>query len=113
MLVVLDGRAEWLAFAAGAYYAAEPNLGRYTLPNRLHDAVAYGVPALVVAAGWLVRRELARREPARREPARREPARREPAQREPAQRAGGAETARSYRPVTRELNLERTGPSGS
>ena len=37
MLVALDGRPEWLAFAAGAYYAAEPNLGRYTIPNRLHD----------------------------------------------------------------------------
>jgi len=55
MLVALDGRPEWLAFAAGAYYAAEPNLGRYTIPNRLHDAVAYGVPVLVVAVGWLIR----------------------------------------------------------
>ena len=51
MLVALDGRPEWLAFAAGAYYAAEPSLGRYTLPDRLHDAVAYGVPVLVVAVG--------------------------------------------------------------
>jgi hypothetical protein len=55
MLVALDGRPEWLAFAAGAYYAAEPNLGRYTIPNRLHDAVAYGVPVLVVTVGWLIR----------------------------------------------------------
>jgi hypothetical protein len=61
MLVALDGRPEWLAFAAGGYYAAEPNMGRYTVPYRLHDAVAYGVPVLVVAAGWLIRRELARR----------------------------------------------------
>ena len=60
MLVALDGRPEWLAFAAGAYYAAEPNLGRYTIPNRLHDAVAYGVPVVVVAVGWLIR-EFARR----------------------------------------------------
>jgi hypothetical protein len=60
MLVALDGKPEWLAFAAGAYYAAEPNLGRYTIPARLHDAVAYGVPVVVVAAGWLVR-ELVRR----------------------------------------------------
>ena len=29
MLVALDGRPEWLAFAAGGYYAAEPDLGRY------------------------------------------------------------------------------------
>jgi hypothetical protein len=55
MLVALDGRPEWLAFAAGAYYAAEPNLGRYTIPSRLHDAVAYGLPVVVVTVGWLVR----------------------------------------------------------
>jgi Glycosyltransferase family 87 len=61
MLVALDGRPEWLAFAAGGYYAAEPNMGRLTVPAQYHLAVAYGVPVLVVAAGWLVRRELARR----------------------------------------------------
>ena len=61
MLVALDGRPEWLAFAAGGYYAAEPAMGRYTVPSRLVDAVAYGVPLLVVAAGWLIRHELARR----------------------------------------------------
>jgi hypothetical protein len=61
MLVALDGRPEWLAFAAGAYYAAEPQLGRYTIPNRLHDAVAYGVPVAVVAVGWLVREVVRRR----------------------------------------------------
>jgi hypothetical protein len=61
MLVALDGRPEWLAFAAGAYYAADPNLGRYTIPDRFHDAVAYGVPVVVVAVGTLVRYELARR----------------------------------------------------
>jgi Glycosyltransferase family 87 len=61
MLVALDGRPEWLAFAAGAYYAAEPNLGRYTIPNRLHNAVAYGVPIVVVAVGWLVREFVRRR----------------------------------------------------
>jgi hypothetical protein len=61
VLVAFDGRPEWLAFAAGAYYAAEPDMGRYTIPYRLHYAVAYGLPLLVVAAAWLVRRELARR----------------------------------------------------
>jgi len=61
MLVALDGRPEWLAFAAGAYYAAEPQLGRYSLPGRLHLAVAYGVPVAVVAAGWLVREFVPRR----------------------------------------------------
>jgi hypothetical protein len=62
MLVALDGRPEWLAFAAGGYYAAYPALGpRYFLPYRLHDAVAYGVPLVVVGAGWLIRTELAKR----------------------------------------------------
>jgi hypothetical protein len=61
MLVALDGRPEWLAFAAGGYYAAEPALGSLTLPYRYHDAIGYGVPVLIVAAGWLIRRELARR----------------------------------------------------
>jgi hypothetical protein len=61
MLVALDGRPEWLAFAAGGYYAAYPDLGRYTTPWRLDDAIAYGVPLMIVAAGWLIRHELARR----------------------------------------------------
>jgi hypothetical protein len=62
MLVALDGEPEWLAFAAGAYYYAEPGLGRaYVIPQRLHAAVAYGIPVLIVAAGWLVRQALARR----------------------------------------------------
>ncbi len=62
MLVALDGEPEWLAFAAGAYYYAEPGLGRaFVIPHRLHAAVAYGIPVLVVAAGWLARQALARR----------------------------------------------------
>lgn len=61
MLVALDGQPEWLAFAAGGYYAAEPDMGRYTPPWRLEDAIAYGVPLMVVGAGWLIRHELARR----------------------------------------------------
>jgi hypothetical protein len=61
MLVALDGRPEWLAFAAGGYYSAEAYMGRYTPPGRLVNAIAYGVPLMVVAAGWLIRRELARR----------------------------------------------------
>jgi Glycosyltransferase family 87 len=59
MLVALDGEPEWLTFAAGAYYAAEPQLGRYSLPWKYHDAVAYGLPVLVVLGGWLVRRSAA------------------------------------------------------
>ncbi|HEY1626222.1 MAG TPA: glycosyltransferase family 87 protein [Streptosporangiaceae bacterium] len=55
MLVALDGRPEWLAFAAGGYYAQEPELGRLTVPTRYHDAVAYGIPVLIAAAGWLWR----------------------------------------------------------
>jgi len=66
VLVAIDGRPEFLAFAAGAYYAAEPLMGRYTPPYRFIDAIAYGVPTLVVAAAWLARRNLARRDPARR-----------------------------------------------
>jgi glycosyl transferase family 87 len=65
VLVALDGRPEWLAFAAGGYYAAEPYLGRYIPPWRLVNAIAYGVPLVVVAIGWLVRHELARRALAR------------------------------------------------
>jgi hypothetical protein len=61
MLVALDGRPEWLAFAAGGYYAAEPNMGRFTVPYRFHDAFAYGMAVLIVAAGWLIRYEIARR----------------------------------------------------
>ena len=38
MLVALDGRPEWLAFAAGGYYAAYPALGaRYYIPPRLQE----------------------------------------------------------------------------
>jgi hypothetical protein len=70
MLVALDGRPEWLAFAAGGYYAAYPALGaRYFLPWRLHDAFAYGVPLVVVGAGWLIRNELAKRAALAAEPA--------------------------------------------
>ena len=61
MLVALDGRPEWLAFAAGGYYAAYPTLGRFTPPWRLDDAIAYGTPLIIVAVGWLIRHELARR----------------------------------------------------
>jgi hypothetical protein len=61
MLVALDGRPEWLTFAAAGYYAAYPDMGRYTPPRNIENAIAYGVAILVVAAGWLIRRELARR----------------------------------------------------
>ena len=68
MLVALDGRPEWLAFAAAGYYASEPNMGRLTVPAHYHDAVAYGVAVLIALTGWLVRRELARRGGGRIEP---------------------------------------------
>ncbi len=88
MLVALDGRPEWLAFAAGGYYAAEPWLGRYTPPWRLEHAIAYGTPCVVVAVGWLVRHALARRavaaEPAFTEPELTQPALAEPEPAEPA-----------------------------
>jgi hypothetical protein len=83
VLVAIDGRPEWLAFAAGAYYAAEPGMGRYTPPYRFIDAIAYGVPLLVVAGAWLARRDLARRELARRDLARRDLARRSSVPAEP------------------------------
>ncbi len=59
MLVALDGHPEWLAFAAGGYYAAEPSMGHFTVPWHYRYAVGYGIPVLVVTAGWLVRRFLA------------------------------------------------------
>jgi hypothetical protein len=84
MLVALDGRPEWLAFAAAGYYAAFPTLGgRYHVPGRLHDAIAYGVPVLVVGAGWLIRHKLARRAPVVAEPVIAEPSVVEPAVVEP------------------------------
>jgi hypothetical protein len=62
MLVALDGHPEWLAFAAGGYYAAEPGLGHHlTPPYRYHDAIAYGVPVVIVSVGWLIRWQHARR----------------------------------------------------
>ncbi len=56
MLVALDGRPEWLAFAAGGYYAAEPGLGAFSVPWPYNYPVGYGVPVLIVAAGWVIRR---------------------------------------------------------
>ncbi len=64
MLVALDGRPEWLAFAAGGYYAAEPSMGRLSVPWPYNYTVGYGVPVLVVLAGWLIRRYLAQRQAA-------------------------------------------------
>ena len=61
MLVALDGRPEWLAFAAGGYYAAEPQLGRFTVPGTYTYAVGYGVPVLIVLGGALIRHRLAGR----------------------------------------------------
>jgi Glycosyltransferase family 87 len=55
MLVALDGRLEWLAFAAGGYYAAEPQLGRLTVPGTYTYAVGYGVPVLFVLGCTLIR----------------------------------------------------------
>jgi hypothetical protein len=79
MLVALDGKPEWLAFAAGGYYAAYPALGaRYYIPPRLQDAIAYGVPLVVVAAGWLIRNKLAQRAAVTAEPMVAEPVTAEP-----------------------------------
>jgi hypothetical protein len=59
MLVVLDGRPEWLAFAAGGYLAAEPHLGRWRVIHH-PQAVGYGLAALFVALVWIVRVVIAR-----------------------------------------------------
>ena len=84
MLVALDGKPEWLAFAAGGYYAAYPAMGgRYSIPWRLQDAVAYGVPLVVVAAGWLIRNKLAQRAAVTAEPMVAEPMVAEPVTTEP------------------------------
>jgi hypothetical protein len=84
MLVALDGRPEWLAFAAGGYYAAYPSLGaRYYIPPRMQDAIAYGVPLVVVAAGWLIRNKLAKRAAVTAEPVVTEPVVTEPVVTEP------------------------------
>jgi len=84
MLVALDGKPEWLAFAAGGYYAAYPALGaRYYIPPRLQDAIAYGVPLVVVAAGWLIRNNLAQRTAVTAEPMLTEPMLAEPMAAEP------------------------------
>jgi Glycosyltransferase family 87 len=101
MLVALDGRPEWLAFAAGGYYTAFPTLGgRYHVPGRLHDAVAYGVPLLVVGAGWLIRHELARRAPVVAEPVVAEPTVAEAVPTEAVSLEAGAVTPE---PVSREV----------
>jgi hypothetical protein len=84
MLVALDGKPEWLAFAAGGYYAAYPALGaRYHIPPRLQDAAAYGVPLMIVAAGWLIRNKLAQRAAVTAEPVVAEPVVAEPVVAEP------------------------------
>jgi hypothetical protein len=94
MLVALDGRPEWLAFSAAGYYAAFPNLRTLAfIPGRLHDAIAYGVPLVIVGTGWLIRHELARRAPAVIEPAITEPTVTEPVTAEPV----------AAEPVTAEL----------
>ena len=54
MLVVLDGRPEWLAFVAGSYLAAEPHLGRWRTIHH-SQAVGYGLAALFVGLVWIVR----------------------------------------------------------
>jgi len=48
MLVALDGRVEWLAFAAGGYYVADPDLGRFTPHWGYITVIGYGVPLAFV-----------------------------------------------------------------
>ena len=59
MLVVLDGRPEWLALAAGGYLGAEPHLGRWReVPHPV--AIGYGLATLFIALVTLLRWRLAR-----------------------------------------------------
>ena len=59
MLVVLDGRPEWLALAAGGYLRAEPHLGRWReVPHAV--VIGYGLAALFIALVTLLRWLLAR-----------------------------------------------------
>jgi hypothetical protein len=53
MLVALDGRAEWLAFAAGAYVAAESQMGQFSVPHP--RAAGYALAAFFVGVVWVVR----------------------------------------------------------
>ncbi|HEY4854894.1 MAG TPA: glycosyltransferase 87 family protein [Streptosporangiaceae bacterium] len=53
MLVALDGRAEWLAFSAGAYVAAESQMGQFSVPHP--RAAGYALAAFFVAVVWVVR----------------------------------------------------------
>jgi hypothetical protein len=59
MLVVLDGRAEWLAFAIAGYVAAEPQMGQFSVPHPA--AIGYGLAVAFVAAAWLARLVISRR----------------------------------------------------
>jgi hypothetical protein len=59
MLVVLDGRPEWLALAAGGYLGAESHLGRWReVPHA--EVVGYGLATLFVAAVSLLRWQIGR-----------------------------------------------------
>jgi Glycosyltransferase family 87 len=53
MLVAIDGRAEWLAFSLAGYIAAEPQMGRYSVPDP--RVIGYGLAIAFVAAVWLIR----------------------------------------------------------
>jgi hypothetical protein len=59
MLVVLDGRPEWLALAAGGYLAAEPHLGRWReIPHA--EVLGYGLATLFIVLVSLLRWLIAR-----------------------------------------------------
>jgi hypothetical protein len=58
MLVVLDGRVEWLAFSAAGYVAAEPQMGQFSVPHPA--AVGYGLAVALVTVASLVRLVISR-----------------------------------------------------
>jgi hypothetical protein len=59
MLVAFDGQVEWLAFSVAAYVAAEPQMGRFSVPEP--RVIGYGLAVAFVAAVWLARRLSAER----------------------------------------------------
>ena len=59
MLVVLDGRPEWLALAAGSYLAADPWLGRWRMVPHA-PAIGYGMAAVFIALVSFLRWVIAR-----------------------------------------------------
>ncbi len=100
MLVALDGRPEWLAFAAGGYYAAEPSMGgsRFRTASTRPSPTAYPCwswrPAGSSATSWpgaaWVPPGRCRSQPGRSQPGRSQPGRSQPGRSQPGPVTAGA-----------------------